>query len=67
MEFYRTFGGAELRPREYAEAQLGGGGVERVEFVLEPETVARGTSLAAGEQFAGQLLVERVGLLPRRS
>ena len=66
MEFYRTFGGAELRPGEDAQAQIDGGSIERVEFVLEPETVARGASLAAGEQFAGQLFVERVRLLAFR-
>jgi len=62
MKFDRTLCGAEFGPGKYAETQVDGGCVERIEFVLEPEAMPRCACLALAKKLPSQMLVERVRL-----
>ncbi len=63
MQFYRALGGAESGPGKDTEAEIDCRGIERIELVPEAEAMAGSTCLALGEEFSGQLFVQRVGLL----
>ena len=58
MQFDSALGGAEPGPGKDAETQIDGGGIQGIQFVLEPEAMTRCETLASGEQLGEQGFVK---------
>ena len=64
MQLDRPLGRSEIGPREGREAQLDGGGIERIQRVLETKLVAGRDPLATSQQRPKQGLAQRIRLVP---
>ena len=63
MQLDGALAGAETCPGKQAQTQIHGRGIQRIELVPEPETMARRHRLAACQQLSKQGLVQGIGLV----
>lgn len=63
MKLDRPLALLRMRPGKDFQAKVDGGGVKRVELILEPEAVSRGQPLATRQQFVKKRLEQLMRLI----